>query len=106
MCGRRGPYGWRVEVAELRTPGGAIHYLGLHPGKASQQPPAGWRGIAERASQGYWHRPVGELRAEAREQLRAEAVARHAKHELDFERQAMLARAAEEAWGAQRRSPC
>jgi hypothetical protein len=60
------PHGW-VQVAELRTVGGAIHYLGLHEAKASQLPPESWRGMAERASRGYWHRPVRELRKEARE---------------------------------------
>lgn len=64
-----------VEVAELRMPSAALHYLGLHHAKRSQLPPAAWRGMAERASRGYWSRPVGELRDEARSQLWAESLA-------------------------------
>lgn len=66
---------FRVEVAQLRTPTAALHYLGLHHAKREQLPPAEWRGMAERASKGYWSRPVGELRAEARAQLWAESLA-------------------------------
>jgi len=68
---------WVVEVAELMVPGAAIHYLNLHHSKAYQRPPAGWRGMVERASQGqtrYWHRPVAELREMARVELHAEAL--------------------------------
>jgi hypothetical protein len=64
-----------VEVAELRVPTAALHYLGLHHAKASQLPPAEWRGMAERASRGYWSKSIGELRAEARAQLWAEHLA-------------------------------
>ena len=32
----------RVEVAELRTPGGALGYLALHHKKPKQAPPADW----------------------------------------------------------------
>jgi hypothetical protein len=59
----------------MRTPAAALHYLGLHHAKASQLPPSSWRGMVERASKGYWSRPIGELRAEARAQLWAEALA-------------------------------
>jgi len=57
---------WRIEVAELRTPVGALHYLSLHHAKAEQLPPEGWRGMAERPSRGYFSRPIAELREEAR----------------------------------------
>jgi len=63
-----------VEVAELRVPSAALHYLGLHHSKASQLPPASWRGMAERASRGYWSKPVAELREEAKRQLWAESL--------------------------------
>jgi len=68
---------WVVEVAELRIPGAAIHYLNLHHTKAYQRPPDGWRGTVERASQGatrYWSRPIGDLREVARVELHAEAL--------------------------------
>ena len=64
-----------VEVAELLTPGGAIGYLAMHHRKPGQAPPEGWRGMVERPSRGYFHRPVVELRAEAKAQLRVEAIA-------------------------------
>lgn len=64
-----------VEVAELLTPGGAIGYLALHHRKPGQAPPEGWRGMVERPSRGYFHRAVAELRAEAKAQLRVEAIA-------------------------------
>lgn len=72
-----------VEVAEMRVPAAALHYLGLHHAKASQIPPASWRGMAERASRGYWSRPIAELRAEARSQLWAESLAWSSGLELD-----------------------
>jgi len=64
-----------VEVSELLTPGGAIGYLALHHRKPEQAPPDGWRGMVERPSRGYFHRPVAELRSEAKAQLRVEAIA-------------------------------
>jgi hypothetical protein len=64
-----------VEVAELVTPGAALGYLGLHHRKPSQAPPAGWRGMTERASRGYWHAPIWQLREQARRELAAEALA-------------------------------
>lgn len=66
---------WRIEVAGLRTPVGVLHYLSLHHAKAEQLPPEGWRGMAERPSRGYFHRPIAELREEARAQLWAESLA-------------------------------
>jgi hypothetical protein len=66
---------WRVEVAALRSPGAALGYLGLHHRKPEQAPPSEWRGMTERASKGYWTRPVEELRRQARAELAAEAIA-------------------------------
>ena len=66
---------WRVSVARLRTPAGALHYLSLHHAKAEQLPPDGWRGMVERHSRGYFSQPVRELREEARSQLWVEALA-------------------------------
>lgn len=57
---------WVVECRPLRTPTGAIAYLALHHHKREQQPPAGWSGKRFRPSRGYFNRPIGELRAEAR----------------------------------------
>lgn len=64
---------WRIEVAALVSPGAALGYLGLHHRKPSQAPPAEWRGMTERASRGYWSRPIAELRELARGELAAEA---------------------------------
>lgn len=72
-----------VEVAKLVTPGAALGYLALHHRKPSQAPPAGWRGMTERPSLGYWHRPIAELRAQAKHELAVEAIAH--VHELPLE---------------------
>jgi hypothetical protein len=66
---------WKIEVAQLVSEGAALGYLGLHHRKPSQAPPSSWRGMTERASLGYWHRPIAELREQARAELRAEAHA-------------------------------
>jgi hypothetical protein len=66
---------WVVEAAELRSPGAALGYLGLHHRKPEQAPPAAWRGMTERASRRYWHRPIADLRALARAELAIEAHA-------------------------------
>jgi hypothetical protein len=66
---------YRIEVAALITPGAALAYLGLHHRKSEQAPPAGWRGMTERASQGYWSEPIELLRQRARLELAAESVA-------------------------------
>ncbi len=55
----------RVEVAELRTPGGALGYLALHHKKPKQAPPPDWHGMVERHSLRYFHRPIAELREQA-----------------------------------------
>lgn len=72
-----------VELAELVTPGAALGYLGLHHRKPSQAPPAPWIGKTERASLGYWSRPIAELREQARRELAVEAIAH--RHELPLE---------------------
>lgn len=66
---------YRVEVAQLITPGGAIGYLSLHHQKPQQAPPAGWCGMRSRPSRGYFSEPVWKLRARAREELAIEAIA-------------------------------
>jgi len=64
----------RVDVAQLRSPGGALGYLALHHKKPKQAPPADWHGMVERHSLGYFHRPIAELRDHARRELQIEAV--------------------------------
>jgi len=64
-----------VEVAEMVTPAGALHYLGIHHGKLSQQPPDDWRGMTERFSKGYLRGSVLEARREAEGELWAEGLA-------------------------------
>jgi hypothetical protein len=68
---------WRVEVAELASAGGIVGYLALHHRKREQLPPASWRGMTARASRAYWHRPIGEIRAQAR---REQAIRRAEWH--------------------------
>jgi hypothetical protein len=75
---------WKVEVAALVSPGAALGYLGLHHRKPSQAPPSSWRGMTERASRGYWHRPIAELRELARAELRAEALAWRARTSVEL----------------------
>ncbi len=59
---------WRVQVAPLGSAGGIVGYLALHHRKREQLPPASWRGMTARASQrpSYWHRPIAEIREQAR----------------------------------------
>jgi hypothetical protein len=66
---------YRVEVAALISPGAALGYLALHHRKPEQAAPAGWRGMVERHSQGYFVQPIAELREQARAELQAEAIA-------------------------------
>ena len=74
-----------VEVATLRSIGGAMAYMtAIHHDKSAQQAPSGWRGMGVRWSQGqhrYTHRPVAELRADAKEALTRERVAWRARQE-------------------------
>jgi hypothetical protein len=72
-----------VEVAQLVTPGAALGYLALHHRKPGQAPPAAWCGMTERSSRGYWHRPIADLREQARRELTVEAIAH--VHELPLE---------------------
>lgn len=73
---------WRVELRELRTPGGAIAYMVGHHHKGEQAPPAGFTGKRFRPSIGnreghgrYFNRPMPELREAARaERKRAIAL--------------------------------
>jgi hypothetical protein len=87
-----------VEVAALVSPGAALGYLALHHRKPEQLAPAGWHGMVERHSLGYFHRPVAELREQARHELRVEAVA-HARG-IDLELAALEIAASPEpvAW--------
>jgi hypothetical protein len=66
---------WRVQVEELRTHVGALHYLWLDQAKSSQLPPQEWRGMVDRGSRGYFAEPVGVLRERARLALWAESLA-------------------------------
>jgi hypothetical protein len=71
---------WRVELRELRTPGGAIAYMVGHHHKSEQAPPEGWSGKRIRPSQNYFVRSVVELRQEARaDRQRAMALLEVAK---------------------------
>jgi hypothetical protein len=83
---------WIVEAAPLASPGAALGYLGLHHRKPEQAPPAEWRGMTERASRGYWQRPIAELRAEARAELAAEAHAHRTGLPLELARLELAAR--------------
>jgi len=58
-----------VEVAEMLTPAGALHYLALHHGKVSQAPPVGWSGKVERFTFGYFATTVKEARQRAKDEL-------------------------------------
>lgn len=64
-----------IDVSELRTAAGLIHYLNLHHTKAYQRPPDEWRGMVERASKRYWHLGAVATRELARIELRGEAIA-------------------------------
>ena len=64
----------RVEVAELRTPGGALGYLALHHRNPSKPHPPTGTGMVERHSLRYFHRPIAQLREQARRELQIEAI--------------------------------
>jgi hypothetical protein len=64
----------QFEMRELRTPAGAIAYLGMHHFKREQAPPAGWKGRRLRPSKGYYDVPARALRAEAESVVRSERV--------------------------------
>ena len=62
-----------IEVAQLRTVGGIIGYLGLHHMKPEQAPPPGWEGQRVRWSRGYLGQiTTADARARARRELAAE----------------------------------
>ena len=66
---------WRIECRRLYSPVGAIAYLVLHHHKTEQGPPLGTRRVRRlRASRRYFHQPIAQLRAEARELLREERL--------------------------------
>jgi hypothetical protein len=91
---------WRVELKELRTVGGLLHYLSMHHGKAPQRPPEAWRGMHHRPSRGYFHRPVKELREEAKAQLWSEGLAYSSG--LDVEDARLLVDGQRATWSEQR----
>jgi hypothetical protein len=64
-----------IEVAALVSPGAALGYLALHHRKPEQAAPDAWSGMTFRPSQGYFHRPIVELREQARHELQVEAFA-------------------------------
>jgi hypothetical protein len=62
-----------IEVAQLRTVGGIIGYLGLHHMKPEQAPPPGWEGQRVRWSRGYLGGvTTAAARGRARRELAAE----------------------------------
>lgn len=72
----------RVAVEPVRTLAALTHYLANHHGKPEQRPPAWWEGRRERASRGYWHRPIAELREEAAAVIREKRLVRRAIREV------------------------
>jgi hypothetical protein len=78
----------RVEVAEIRSAAGAMHYVTEHFAKAIQRPPRGWTGrttrysIPRRERRGYFVRPLADRREQARELLRDRRVERRLKEVL------------------------
>lgn len=75
----------RVELRALRSPAGATAYLVHHHRKREQVPPAGWTGKRMRPSKNYYHRPVAELRTEARAMARSASLRRAARRLIDWE---------------------
>jgi hypothetical protein len=65
---------WVVECRPLRSAGGAIAYMVGHHHKSEQAPPEGWSGKRMRPSRGYFHRPVAEIREQARAKLRTDTA--------------------------------
>jgi len=75
----------RIELRELRTPGGATAYLIHHHRKREQAPPAGWSGKRMRPSKNYYGVPIAELRAEARVLMMNARVRKAARRALDWQ---------------------
>lgn len=73
----------RVELAELRSAAGAMHYITEHFSKASQRPPRGWSGRRTRYSRGYFSKPNVDRREQAREVLRDRRTERLVGAQLD-----------------------
>lgn len=70
---------YRQEVEEIRTAGGAMHYVASHHMKESQAPPEWWGPTRRvRPSKGYWSWPGGQkqLREKAQAKVREKRVAR------------------------------
>jgi hypothetical protein len=67
---------WRVDVAPLRTPAGALAYFALHHHKEAQKPPKGWSGKRFRPTRGYFNEPIPALRTRARALIFDERVVR------------------------------
>lgn len=70
---------YRQEVEEIRTPGGAMHYVASHHMKESQAPPTWWpRSRRVRPSKGYWSWPGGQkqLRELAQAKVRERRIVR------------------------------
>jgi hypothetical protein len=74
---------YRVELRQLHSAGGATRYIVAHHHKADQAPPIGWSGKRFRPSKGYFSQPVGELRRQVAEKMRAVAATRSLQATLD-----------------------
>ena len=62
----------QVTCEPIRTHAGLANYLARHDLKPDQAPPPWWHGKRVRPSQGYFHRPVTEIRAMAKAALAAD----------------------------------
>ena len=90
----------RVELAELRTPAGAAHYLTHHHAKQVQCPPKGWTGRAYRPTQGYFAAPRAERLAAARAQLLDERLRRRVVANVRAELDAQEVDVDDDQWNA------
>jgi hypothetical protein len=78
----------RIEVAQIRSAAGAMHYVTEHFAKAIQRPPRGWSGRTTRYSiprgnrRGYFGTPLDERREQARELLRERRITRRLTESL------------------------
>lgn len=85
--GRTGAH--RIEVAEIRSAAGAMHYVTAHFAKAIQRPPRGWTGRTTRYSiprgerRGYFVRPLAERHDQVRELLRDRRAERRLRAVLE-----------------------
>lgn len=81
---------WRIELAELRSSAGAMHYITEHFSKSRQRPAKGWKGRRTRYSKGYFTRPNEQRREQARELLTDRRTERRLRalmeeHSLDLD---------------------